>query len=204
MLKVQEVMTRAVVTLSPEATVREAMEALAANHLSGTPVVARDRVVGVISMTDILNFMVTAPQRKSVEQEDRPADDWEGDETEFDDDDDEMEAAVLSDEVWEEWSSNSQLDESASGASRLFDETTVADLMNDEVFSVRPSSSIRSAATMMQKRGIHRVLVMEDRKLLGIVSALDIARVVSEKGVAGKTGITRDPCCDEPSPWLTT
>jgi CBS domain-containing protein len=201
MLKVKDIMTRAVVTVSPETTVREAMEALATNHLSGVPVVARDIVVGVVSMTDILNFMVTAPQRKSAENEEPQSDEWI--ESDFEDDNDEVEAAVLSDEVWEEWSSNTALDESAGSASQVFDQVTAADLMNEEVFSVSPSSPIRSAAAMMQKRGIHRVLVIEGRKLLGIVSALDIARVVSEKGLPGKTGIKRDPCCDEPSPWIT-
>ncbi|HKY98506.1 MAG TPA: CBS domain-containing protein [Gemmatimonadaceae bacterium] len=148
-------MTSTVVTISPETTVRETMEALATNHLSGVPVVVRDKVVGVVSMTDILNFMVTAPQRKSGEIE------------------------------------------------KPVDQTTAADLMTDEIFSVRSTSSIRSAAALMQKRGIHRVLVIDDGKLLGIVSALDIARVVSEKGLPGKTGVKRDPCADKPSPWIT-
>jgi CBS domain-containing protein len=202
MLKVRDIMTGTVVTVSPETTVREAMEVLAANHLGGVPVVARENVIGVVSMTDILNFIVTAPQRKTMESEESPDERWDGDDASFDND--EEEEAVLSSEAWKEWSSNSFLDESVSGPSRLFDQVTVADLMNEEVFSVSPASSIRSAAAMMQKRGIHRVLVMEGRRLLGIVSALDIARAVSEKGIPGKTGIRRDPCCDEPSPWITT
>jgi CBS domain-containing protein len=202
MLKVQDIMTSTVVTISPETTVRETMEALATNHLSGVPVVVRDKVVGVVSMTDILNFMVTAPQRKSVELEDNPADRYNAT-AQPDEDDDEIDAAALSDEVWEDWSSNSQFDESAEGDSKLVDQTTAADLMTDEIFSVRSTSSIRSAAALMQKRGIHRVLVIDDGKLLGIVSALDIARVVSEKGLPGKTGVKRDPCADKPSPWIT-
>ncbi|HEX6574948.1 MAG TPA: CBS domain-containing protein [Gemmatimonadaceae bacterium] len=147
MLKIQDIMTTSVVTLPPEATLREAMESFAVNHLSAVPVVAGERVLGLISMTDILNFVVES--------------------------------------------------------SHVSRQTAVADVMNYEVFSVAPSSSIRSAAEMMKKRGIHRVLVMEDRKLLGIVSALDIARFVSDNGLPGKTGVRRDPCCDDPSPWIT-
>lgn len=203
MLKIRDIMTRTVVTISPETTVREAMEALATNHLSGVPVVVSDKVVGLVSMTDILNFIVTAPQRKSVESEEDATDRYYDARAQPDEDDDEIDSAALSDEVWEEWSSNSQLDESAPAASKLFDQTTIADLMTNEIFSVSSTSSIRSAAALMQKRGIHRVLVIDDRRLLGIVSALDIARVVSEKGLAGKTGVKRDPCADEPSPWIT-
>ena len=202
MLKVKDVMTSTVVTVTPETTVREAMEVLAANHLGGVPVVARDNVIGMLSMTDILNFIVTAPQRKTMENDDSSEESWDSDDASFDND--EEEATALSDEVWKTWSSNSLLDESVSGPSRLFDQVMVADVMNEEVFSLSPASSIRSAAAMMQKRGIHRVMVMEGRKLLGIVSALDIARAVSEQGIPGKTGVRRDPCCDEPSPWITT
>ena len=152
MLTVRDIMTTEVVTLTPEATLRDAMEALSTNHLSGVPVVSGERVVGVISMTDILSFIV---------------------------------------------------EDTSTNVARMFDRHTVADLMTYEVFSVAPSISIRSAADVMRKRGIHRVLVMDDHKLAGIVSALDIARVVSETGVSGRTGVRRDPCCDEPSNWIT-
>jgi CBS domain-containing protein len=45
---------------------------------------------------------------------------------------------------------------------------------------------------------------MEGKTLVGIVSALDIARIVSEKGLSGKTGIAPElPTTDKQSPWLT-
>ena len=39
MMRVGEIMTRSVSTLSPDATIREAMELLFLNHLGGAPVV---------------------------------------------------------------------------------------------------------------------------------------------------------------------
>jgi acetoin utilization protein AcuB len=152
MLTVRDVMTTDVVTLTPEATLRDAMEALSTNHLSGVPVVVGERVVGVISMSDILSFIV---------------------------------------------------EDTSTNVARMFDRHTVADLMTYEVFSVAPAISIRSAADVMRKRGIHRVLVMDEGRLAGIVSALDIARVVSESGVGGRTGIKPDPCRDDQSNWIT-
>lgn len=151
MQTVRDIMTTDVVTVTPQTTIREAMEALSINHLSGVPVVRGGRVIGVISMTDILTFIV----------EDGGVD----------------EAGV-------------------------FDQHTIAEVMTYEVFSVAPETSIRSAASLMKQRGIHRVLVMEDRKLEGIVSALDIAQLVSRTGLPGKTGIRPDPCVDR-SPWIT-
>ena len=45
---------------------------------------------------------------------------------------------------------------------------------------------------------------LEGKTLVGIVSALDIARIVSEKGLSGKTGIAPElPTTEKQSPWLT-
>ena len=62
MLCVRDIMTSAVVKLSPESTIREAMETLSTNHLTGAPVIAGERVVGLISMSDILGFLISSPK----------------------------------------------------------------------------------------------------------------------------------------------
>ena len=152
MRTVRDIMTTDVVSITPQATIREAMESLSTNHLGGVPVVVGERVVGVVSMTDIVGFIV--------------------------------EDAGLDDE-------------------NVLDQHTVSELMTYHVFGVTPSTSITIAAGIMRKRGIHRVLVMENEKLVGIVSALDIAQLVSTTGLPGKTGIRVDPCVDDRSPWIT-
>ena len=152
MRTVRDIMTTDVVTLTPHATIREAMEALAINHLGGVPVMVGERVVGVVSMTDIVGFIV---EDAGIEEE------------------------------------------------NVLDRHTVSELMTYQVFDVAPSTSITIAAAIMRKRGIHRVLVMENEKLLGIVSALDIAQLVSRTGLPGKSGVRADPCVDDPSPWIT-
>jgi CBS domain-containing protein len=145
-------MTSDVVTLTPHATIRDAMEALSTNHLGGIPVVVGKRVVGVVSMTDIVGFIV--------------------------------EDAGLENE-------------------NALDQHTVSELMTYQVFGVAPSTSITIAAAIMRKRGIHRVLVMDEERLVGIVSALDIVQLVSRTGLPGKSGIRPDPCIDDKSPWIT-
>lgn len=49
-------MSRKVVTVSPEASLRELAGILDAEEISGVPVVAGTRVVGVVSATDLLRF----------------------------------------------------------------------------------------------------------------------------------------------------
>ena len=85
----------------------------------------------------------------------------------------------------------------------LLDERTVADAMTRDIISVDPDTSVKAAATLMRTRGVHRVLVMSDTELVGIVSSLDIARAVSERGVTALGGVSRDPCREDPSPWVT-
>jgi CBS domain-containing protein len=204
MLCVRDIMTSRVVTLTPEATIREAMETLSTNHLSGAPVISGNKVVGVISMSDILGLLISSPEPVTAESSPSLADEW--DDTSDDlADEDETEAASLSEDVWDEWTQGSEgrIDDATPLLANLLDQRTVAEAMNAEVFSVPPGATVSIAATMMRERGIHRVLVIRRNVLLGIVSALDIVRAVSDKGIAGQTGIRTEALCDEPSRWIT-
>jgi CBS domain-containing protein len=61
-LTAAEIMTRKVVTLSPDQTLREAAEVLAKHRISGAPVVDADaRVIGVLSEADLID-----PEKRRV------------------------------------------------------------------------------------------------------------------------------------------
>ncbi len=180
MLKVQDVMTRDVVTLSRESTIREAMEVLTANHLSGAPVTSGEFVVGVVSLTDIVGFIIGAPDHSADEEQESIVQTWEGIE-ELDEEAEEIRLLTLSEEVWDEWSKpQNKPDETFPEHASVLDKSTVEEIMNTEVFSVAPDESVKAAATVMRTRGIHRVLVMKGKSLAGIISSMDIARAVSK------------------------
>lgn len=202
MLIVRDIMTTDVVTVTPESTIREAMETLSTNHLSGAPVVTGNRVVGVISTSDIMSFIVTAPVPESAEAGETVREAWEKP-AQDPDEEEEIERAV-SDDVFDEWIQGADgiLDDASPDGKALLDQHTVEEAMTQNVFSVAPDSSVRAAAKLMRKHGIHRVVVMQGRKLAGIVSALDITRAVCDKGIADQSGIRLDPMCDDPSPWI--
>lgn len=61
MLELQDIMTRDVIALDPEMSLREALEILTTRHISGAPVVEAARVVGVLSAMDIIEFLATTP-----------------------------------------------------------------------------------------------------------------------------------------------
>ena len=179
MLRVSDIMTREVLTLESEASLREAMELLSTKHLSGIPIVAGERVTGIISLSDIIGFLIAVPESEAGEHLDTLVESLE--EPEEEEDDEEMRAVSLDEDVWSEWSESPSMraDENPSTTESLLDQHTVEEAMNREVISVRSSESVRSAATIMAERGIHRVLVIDNGRLDGIVSALDIARAVS-------------------------
>jgi CBS domain-containing protein/anti-sigma regulatory factor (Ser/Thr protein kinase) len=53
-VRVKEVMTSEVVTVSPDTTMKELMETLRINRISGVPVVEGDDIVGIISLEDLI------------------------------------------------------------------------------------------------------------------------------------------------------
>ncbi len=61
MLKVKDLMTRELLTLEPNTSIREAAEILATEHVSGAPVVHAGRPVGMVSATDLLEFIAALP-----------------------------------------------------------------------------------------------------------------------------------------------
>lgn len=61
MLKVKDLMTRDVLTVAPNTSIREASEMLATEHVSGMPVVRLGKLLGIISARDILEFIAALP-----------------------------------------------------------------------------------------------------------------------------------------------
>ena len=57
MLKLRDIMTRNVVTVDPDLSIRGASELFAEHHISGAPVVSKSRIVGIITAADILDFI---------------------------------------------------------------------------------------------------------------------------------------------------
>ena len=66
MLTAEEIMTRDVITVEENAPIREAMEIMLKEQVSGLPVVSDDRrLAGVLSEKDVLNLLYDTEALKS-------------------------------------------------------------------------------------------------------------------------------------------
>ncbi|MHC4144864.1 MAG: CBS domain-containing protein [Planctomycetota bacterium] len=64
--KAGEAMTSPVVTVEPETSMNELREILRSHRISGTPVISGDRLVGVISIEDFINWLANGPPEATV------------------------------------------------------------------------------------------------------------------------------------------
>ncbi len=179
-MRLKDLMQRTVVSVSPDLTLRELTEVLTEQEVSGAPVVTGGVVVGVISMTDIFQFREDAPDVTL-----RPGgvlDDSEGaprrragSPSEYFADS--AEPAEIDALLWMKTTRERDWD--------LLDEYTVADVMTRDVMSRASDSSVEEVAKFMLDRGIHRVLVIDDGELKGIVTTTDIVRAVADGMLKG-------------------
>ncbi len=156
-IRVSDVMAEDVRHVAPNLPVLELDRQLAAYRISGAPVTDRDgRVVGIVSRSDI---------ERALAQERTKA------------------AAVASYYVEVDPTDELAALDSQDPTHAAFEsirEMTVDDIMSRDVLSVAPGAALVEAARVMKDRRIHRLLVLEDGSLVGIVSALDIVGAVAD------------------------
>ena len=171
MLALRDIMTREVVAVTPDTRITDVVSLLSSESITGVPVVASNKVVGVLSASDIVEF--AGGNDTSL---DNPQVAW-------DDIDDEMEMeleADMSPQDLEEAELAEQLEDSSSDDVEWFKEFTAADLMTRRLCSLPSSTPLDRAAREMVRIGVHRLLVMDNDKLVGIATSMDFLRAVAQ------------------------
>ena len=186
MLRVRDIMTKEVLTVDPEMTLRDAMELLASRHVSGAPVVAGDQVVGVVSATDFLSFASSTPlvptegSEPYEPDEPEPIAEWEeGDEP----------PGTFFSELWADAGADvtERMAEVATAEWDRFSEHMVSEVMTRTLCSVRGDTAVEVAADTMRSAGVHRLLVMDEGRLVGILTTKDIAAAVADHRLTTRT-----------------
>ncbi len=188
MLRLRDIMTKDVVTVSPELTVRDAMVLFSSRHLSGAPVVGSGKVVGVISTTDLMEFAASLP---GLPTEQREPDEEEESEASSDGmEEDEPPQAYFTDR-WEDAGADiaERMGEVAGPEWNALEEHTVGEAMTRTIISLPPGTAVDFAAQRMREAGVHRMLVMQADELVGIVTTKDISDAVADHKVTAHTHV---------------
>ena len=179
MLRLSEIMTKDVLTLTPETTLRDAVELFSTRHISGAPVVSGQTIVGVVSAADIIGFAASAPA-PLLQSAEPDSGDSTPDEQQLERDS--VAPGSYFTNLFCEGSGDvvDRMSTAAGPEWNLLDEHTVDEVMTRSPIVLAPHDPVLEAAEIMRDKSIHRVLVVSKGKLVGIVSALDIARAVAE------------------------
>lgn len=166
-VKACDIMQTKVVTLSPSTPIQSAIETFEELHISGAPVVdERGKIVGMLTAMDIA-------KAEHMGDDMIQADRGEYRMLSEDEEDDEAQPQSFDEVIL------SLNDFSPATHGR----TTVSEWMSNGIVSVSPESSLHSICRLMIKEHIHRVPVVKNGKLAGIISTLDIVRCIASAGV---------------------
>jgi len=149
-MKVRDVMNVMPVTVQASAKVSDAARLLRENRISGMPVLDGERLVGVVSESDLLRLLSVQDESEGNLWLPSPFEIFE---------------VPFRDLVkWERMQSSL----------REIPEKEVADVMSRNLHEIGPDDSIEEAASIMTRHRINRLPVVEDGRLVGIVTRGDI------------------------------
>ena len=142
-MRVQDVMTKDVITATPELSVHKAARLMSDHGVSGLPVVDADgRVLGIVTEGDLI-LRQAAPRTRHW---------WQ---------------ALFAD---------------ADALAREYQKaagTTVGEVMTPAVVSVSPDLGVDIAARILHDRGLRRVPVVRDDRLVGILARGDLVKALA-------------------------
>ncbi|MEE8596085.1 MAG: CBS domain-containing protein, partial [Gemmatimonadota bacterium] len=172
MVRLHDIMSVQIKSLTPNMTLREAAEFLTTEHIGGAPVISGERIVGVASVTDVLDFVSSNPGPPTLREESA---DWSepGAEERWSRGDEP--ASTYFEEFWAD--AGAQVDErfrkTTSPEWDVLEEHVVSEVMTEQLCELSPETDVQEAAEFMLQAEIHRVLVTKDARLVGVVSTTD-------------------------------
>jgi CBS domain-containing protein len=149
MLKVKEVMTKKLITVTPDTPVREIAELMLKHKIGGVPVVEGEKLVGIITEEDLImkNVKLHFPTYIQL-----------------------LDAVIYLESLkkYEE-----ELRKAVGAIAR--------DVMTKDPITISPEATLEEAATLMVERGISRLPVVENDRLVGIITKRDVLKAISRE-----------------------
>ena len=169
MLMVRDLMRTDALVLEPEETLRSAVDVLVVAGTGGAPVVNNGKLVGVVSLSDVLAFEAGEPGIPTY----RPVMAHPLSDQEPVDENAEEEAGAWFRHMWEDVGPDvvNRLEQADGPEWDKLDQHSIAEVMTRKVVTVSPGDSVREAARVMDHAGVHRLIVLEAGRVVGILGA---------------------------------
>ncbi len=150
MKTVEEFMNKDVISLSPDDTIFDAAKLLAQLKIAGAPVVKDDKVVGIVSLSDIVKFI-------NIKLGKLPIIDSPG-----------FTSLILA------LAQMQKLQLDFKKELNKITSSKVEEVMTKDVTTISPTSTLLEAAELMEKHDVNRLPVVSEGKLVGIVTRADL------------------------------
>ena len=162
-VRARDLMQREVLTFAADTPIEEAIERLEDQRVGGAPVLdGAGEIIGMLTASDITKSEHVRTNR--VESERRT---YEMTDREEEDSEDELlvEDAIYSKEDY---------------SPVVLGRTTVIEWMSKDVVSVPPDATLKAVCRSMIAKHVHHVPVADRKKVVGIISTLDVVRCLAE------------------------
>lgn len=154
-LSVKEIMQRNVRTIAPHVTLPELERAFFKEGVGGFPVVDKGELVGIVSRSDIVRQLVLEHHLAESTSDF------------YVDGDGFHEVPLVS------------FEQIADRVGERIEQLQVKDVMSRTLVKVSPDQPLRQVAQTLIANRIHRVLVTEANRLVGLVSSLDLVHLIA-------------------------
>lgn len=156
-LTAKDIMTSPVITVRDTMSIEEVADLFSDKMISGAPVLDENsHIVGVVSLSDIVR---NEPRREQIVSD-----------------------KVASDYVLRDYENQFDTEDLSTGYHVEESETLlVRDIMTPFLYRVDEDTSIRDIAEIMISGRIHRLFVTREKQVLGIVSVLDMLKLLLKR-----------------------
>jgi CBS domain-containing protein len=151
-LTARDIMRTRVICVAPDDLLAAVRHKLIESQIGGAPVVSGGRMVGIISRTDLVRIeeLLETLDAEVSDSEDYQADGFQH-----------------------------PIAESFHGFQKRLTQLKVKDAMRAQVVTCAPNTPVTKVAQEMVRQHLHRLVVVEGEKPVGIISSLDLAALVA-------------------------
>lgn len=151
MLKAKDIMTKELITVSPETEIIQAARIMLEKHINGIPVVDKNgRLVGIVCQSDLITQQREFPLPSVFN----------------------LLGGLIPITPFSEYEKEV----------KKMSAMKVAQAMTTDPVTVNPENTLEEVATLMVKKSIHTLPVVEQGKLVGVIGKEDVLRTLMPKG----------------------